>query len=133
MDHQELENLEIAPPEVVLQAAHDFAEALAETAEFKEFEQAAYDLHHDPAAAQALEAFRAKQEPLRALIQLNAVSEKDRAELERLRQAYLSLPCVTRYQAAESVIRALCQVLSGQLSEQIGLDFAAVSGSGCCG
>ncbi len=133
MDHQALDNLEIAPPEVVLQAAHDFAEALSETAQFKSFEQAAYDVYHDTAAEQAKDAFLAKQDALRALIQLNAVPDQDQSELERLRQAYFSLESVSRYQSAEAGIRALSQALSGQLSQHIGLDFAAVSGSGCCG
>jgi len=133
VDDKALDNLEIAPPEVVLHAAHDFAAALAETPEFKAFEQAAYRLEHDPAAARAREAFMAKRASLEALIRLNAVPAKDQAELDRLAQAYLGLACVTEYQSAETGLRVLCQALAGLISQPTGLDFAAASSSGCCG
>jgi hypothetical protein len=40
MDNKVFDNIEIAPPSVVKRAAHDFASAVAETPEFKAFEQA---------------------------------------------------------------------------------------------
>ncbi len=132
MDDEVVDNLEIAPPEVVLQAAHDFAASLAETPEFKAYEQAAFRLSKDPAANEATEAFLSKQESLKTLIELNAVPAEDTAEFERLRQAYLALPCVIEYQQAEADLRVLCQALAGLLSQQIGFDFAAATSTGCC-
>lgn len=41
MDDKVFDDIDIAPPSVVKQAARDFAAALAETPKFKAFEQAA--------------------------------------------------------------------------------------------
>ncbi len=133
MDDMALDNLEIASPSVVRQAASDFAAALSETPEFQAFEQAAFKLRSDPAATQARKTFQSKQTSLKALIQLHAVPAEDQAELERLYQAYQTLPCVIEYLQAETNLRALCQVLNSLLSEHLGLDFATSSSTGCCG
>jgi len=81
MPDVDLNELEVAPPEVVRQAARDFAAALAETPQFKAYEKAADRLNHDPAAQQAIDAFQAKRQSLQAMLLLNAVSEADKAEL----------------------------------------------------
>ncbi len=132
MSNAELNDLEIAPPSAVDQAVHDFAAVLAETPEFKAFEQAALAVHQDTSAEQALTAFQAKYEPLQALLRLNAVSAEDQAELERLRQAYLSLPTVKAYAQAEAELVAVCQAAGDLLSRHLGVDFAAICTSGCC-
>ncbi len=126
------EDIEIAPPSVVMQAANDFAAALAETPQFKAFEQAAWNLKYSPEAEKAKNEFLAKQNLIRAQYKLKSVPPEAQKELERLRMAYLDLDQVSSYQEAEASLRELCQVLSGQLSRQIGLDFAAVSSPGCC-
>jgi hypothetical protein len=83
MSDFDLNELEVAPPEVVRQSARDFAVALAETPQFKAYEEATDRLNHDTAAQQAIDAFQAKRESLRAMLLLNAVSEADQAELQR--------------------------------------------------
>ncbi len=128
----EMNDLEIAPPAVISQAVRDFAEALTGTPEFQAFEQAAAAVNGDAAAEQARTAFQAKQESLQALLRLNAVSAADAAELERLRDVFLSLPTVQAYAQAEAALTAMCQEVGDQLSRQIGIDFAGVCASGCC-
>jgi len=132
MSNADMNDLEIAPPAVVSQAAHDFAAALAETAEFKAFEQAASVVNEDAAAERARMAFQAKQQSLQALLRLNAVSAQEQAELERLRQAFLSLPTVAAYAQAEADLVAVCQAAGDLLSRHIGIDFATACASGCC-
>jgi hypothetical protein len=66
----DLNELELAPPEVVRQAARDFAVALAETPQFKAYEQAVDRLNHDTAVQQAIDAFQTKRESLRAMLLL---------------------------------------------------------------
>jgi cell fate (sporulation/competence/biofilm development) regulator YlbF (YheA/YmcA/DUF963 family) len=126
-----IDELEIAPPAVVRQAAHDFAAVLAETTQFRGFEEAAATLRADHAARQAMLAFQGKQRSLQAVIMLGAASAAEKVELERLRQAYLAQPAVTAYFQAEEALRALCQELAGTLSAHINFDFAAACG-GCC-
>ena len=91
MEDMVFEDLEIASPSVVKQAAQDFAAALAETQQFKAFEQKAYTFHQDQAAQQAMLAYQQKQQSLRALMMLNALSPEQRDELERLESAFITL------------------------------------------
>ena len=133
MDDKVLDDIDIAPPSVVKQAARDFAAALAETPEFKAFEQAADAFRQDPVAQQALGAFQEKQLAWRALLMLNALSPEQRAELENLQGVFMNQTIVQEYFNAQTKFAALCQALGDTLSESIGLNYAAACGVGCCG
>ncbi len=113
-------------------AAHAFAQALAESAEYQAAEQAADRLRQDKAAQQAILAFQSKQMSLRAMLMLSAVSPQDQAELERLQKAFLEQPSVAAYLKAQEELTALCQAAANLLSERIGLSFASACGPGCC-
>jgi cell fate (sporulation/competence/biofilm development) regulator YlbF (YheA/YmcA/DUF963 family) len=128
----DVNELELAPPEVVRQAARDFAAALAETPQFRAYEEAVEHLNHDTVAQRAIDAFQAKQEALQAMIMLNALSAADKAELQRLQDAFSSAPAVIAYAEAQANLRAICQEAADWLSEAIGLNYAAACGSGCC-
>ena len=119
--------------EVVHQAVYDFATALAETSQFRAFEQAREQLRQDVAAQQAIDAYQAKLQSLQALLQLNAVAAEDRVELERFRRAALEQPSLIEYSRAQEDLKSLCQAIGDSLSARIGLDFAgAGSAGGCC-
>ena len=133
MDEIGLNEIEVASLSVVHAAGRDFAAALAETAQFKAFEQTYEALSHDVAAQQALSAYRGKAESLRALLMLNAVSETERGELEQLKQNYLARTSVQGYAAAEAELTALCQQAAGRISAAIGLNYTASCGASCCG
>ena len=132
MNDYDLNELELAPPEVVRQAARDFAAVLAETPQFKAYEEATDRLNHDPAAQQAIDAFQAKRESLQALLLLNAVSDADRAELQRLQNAFANTPAVMAYAQAQADLMTICQAAADALSQAIGLNYAAACSSGCC-
>ncbi len=132
MIYNELNELEIAPPIVVKQAARNFAAALVETPQFKAFEQTSERVRQDEAAQRAIGAYQTKQMSLRAVLMLNAVSAQDQAELEQLRQAFLSDPTVAAYLQAQEDLTALCQAAANVLSQRIGLSFTAACGPGCC-
>jgi cell fate (sporulation/competence/biofilm development) regulator YlbF (YheA/YmcA/DUF963 family) len=133
MDVMKLNEIEVASPSVVYAAGRDFAAALAETAQFKAFEQAYEALSHDVAAQQALTAFQDKAESLSVLLKLNAANEAERAELEGLRQDYLGRASVQAYADAQAELTNLCQQVAGKISAAIGLNYAASCGSSCCG
>lgn len=133
MDDIKLNDIEVASPSVVRTAARDFAAALAETPQFKAFEQAYEALSKDNAAHQALSVYQAKAKSLRAMLMLNAVSEVERAELERLQNDYVARPTVQAYASAEAELTALCQQAAGMISASIGLNYAASCGASCCG
>jgi cell fate (sporulation/competence/biofilm development) regulator YlbF (YheA/YmcA/DUF963 family) len=128
----ELNELEIAPANVVQQAARDFAAALAETPQFRAFEEATELLNQDEVAQRAMSAYQEKQHALQAVLMLNAASPEEQAELERLRNSFLESPSVSDYMLAETNLRAVCQASASLLSQHIGLSFAAACSSGCC-
>lgn len=127
-----LNELELAPPEVVRQATRDFAAALVETPQFKAYEEATERLKHDAMAQRAIDAFQTKQQSLQALLMLNAVSDADQAELQRLQRAFASTPAVVTYAQAQADLMAICQAVADWLSEATKLNYAAACGSGCC-
>jgi len=132
MSDYALNELELAPPEVVRQAARDFAAALAETPQFRAYEEAIERLNHDTGAQRAIEAFQTKQQSLQAMLMLNAVSAADKAELQRLQNAFSSAPAVVDFTQAQTDLMAICRASADWLSEAIGLNYAATCGSGCC-
>lgn len=133
MDDQVFDNIEIAPPSVVLSAARAFAAALAETPQFEAFEQAAERFRQDQTAQQARGAYQEKQMEWRALLMLNALSAEQTAELEGLQNAFMDQPVVQEYLKAQTELAALCQAAGDTLSESIGLNYAAACGVSCCG
>jgi len=133
MEDQVFDNIEIAPPSAVLAAARDFAATLAETPQFKTFEQVAERFRQDQVAQQAMGAYQEKQKTWRALLMLNALSAEQSTELESLKNAFLNQPVVQEYFKAQTELAALCQTLGDALSESMGLNYAAACGVGCCG
>lgn len=113
-------------------AARSFAQALAESAEFQAFEQAAERLRQDEIAQQTIRAYQNKQQSLQMMLMLNAVSPQDQAELERLQKAFLEHPAVAAYLKAQEELNTLCQEAANLLSERIGLSYTAACGPGCC-
>ena len=132
MPDLDLNELELAPASVVKQAARDFAATLAETPQFKAYEAAADRLNQDMEAQRAIAAFETKQQSLQAMLMLNAASEVDQAELQRLQRAFSSLPAVVAYFQARADLMTLCQTTGDLLSQAIGLNYATACGSGCC-
>ncbi|HSA99010.1 MAG TPA: YlbF family regulator [Anaerolineales bacterium] len=133
MEDKVFDDIEIAPPSVVLSVARDFAAALAETPQYKAFEQAAERFRQDQAAQQAMEAYREKQMDWRPLLMLNALSAEQTAELEGLQNAFVNHPVVQEYFKAQTELVTLCQTLGDALSQSIGLNYAAACGVSCCG
>ena len=113
-------------------AAHAFAQALSESAEFQAFEQATERLRQDKTAQEAILAYQNKQQSLQMMLRLNAVSPQDQAELEHLQLEFLSHPSVAAYLQAQEELNLLCQAAANQLSERVGLSFTAACGPGCC-
>ena len=115
------------------EALAGFASALAETPQFRAFEEASNRLQRDEAAQQALRAYQSKYESLQWLLRLNAVGPDDRAELEGLQGTMMSEGSIGAYSRAQQQLAALCQAVADALSERIGLNYAAACrASGCC-
>ncbi len=132
MSNFNLNELELAPREVVRQSARDFAIALVETPQFKTYEEAAERLNHDVTAQRVIDEFQAKRQALQAQLLLKAVGETDQAELQRLQDAFENTPAVVAYAQAQAELMAICQAAADGLSKAIGLSYTAACGSGCC-
>ncbi len=132
MTNPALTDLELVLSPAVRRAAQHFATTLAGTPQFKKFEEMTQTFLHDQSAQNAIAAFKAKQQALKALLMLNAVSDTERAELERLRQAVLTNPTYAAYRQAQDELIALCRSADGLLSSSIGLSLSAACSPGCC-
>ncbi len=127
-------DVDMASKEVVMQAARQFAEALAETPQVQSFEQALLNFRQDTQAQSAIQAFQKKQASLKGLLMLDAVSAEDRAELQALADQVNQQPSVIAYNQALAALTAISQDLGDLLSNAIGLDYASVCRTGgCCG
>ena len=134
MEKSNINELEIASRSVVMQAARQFAEVLAEAPQFQAFEQALFTFRQDAEAQSAIQEFQKKQASLKALLMLNAVSAEDRQELQTLLDRVNQQPSVIAYNQAQGALVALSQELGDLLSKAIGLDYASVCRTGgCCG
>jgi cell fate (sporulation/competence/biofilm development) regulator YlbF (YheA/YmcA/DUF963 family) len=127
-------DLEVASKSVVMQAAKQFAETLGDASQFREFEQSYFDFRRDAEAQSAIQEFQKKQASLKALLMLNAVSEEDRQELQRLQDRFNHQLSVLRYAKAQEELVAISQEIGDLLSKAIGLDYgASCKTGGCCG
>ncbi len=133
MNESIYEDVEISSISVVKQAARDFAAALSETPQFKTFEQADFAFRQDQAAQQSLSALQEKQQSLRPMMLLNALTTDQRLELQSLQTAFTSLAVVQAYFSAQAEFSALCQALGDQLTQAIGLNYASICASSSCG
>lgn len=133
MENTVIGEFEMVSTSIVKQVARDFAAALAETAQFKTYEQTAYAFRMDQTAQQAMQTYQQKQQSLRALLTLNALNAEQRDELERLKSEFIDRPVVQAYIKAQEELVSLCQTLGDSISKSIGLNYAASCGVSCCG
>lgn len=117
----------------VREAATTFAHALADTPQFRAFEEGYHAYKHDRAAQEAASRFEDKQRSLQMMQQLGVVEPSERDELNRLREAMMSEPKIRAYVEAQDELMLLCQAVVKEMSETIGLDFAGACAPSCCG
>jgi cell fate (sporulation/competence/biofilm development) regulator YlbF (YheA/YmcA/DUF963 family) len=117
----------------VERAARRFAAALAETPTFQAFQVASRRFREDEQAQDAYRAHQAQQRALQPLLMLSAASDEQRAELDRLYEAFVTEPSAAELLEAQASLIALCRAIDGVLSERVGLLFAATCRPRCCG
>lgn len=134
MDNLMFNELEVASKPVIMHVARRFSETLAESPQFIAFEDAHQAFRQDDDVQSAYQALRSKQESLRMMMMLNAVSDEERQELKALETEFYSKETVQRYISAQEDLISLCQSIGDMLSDAIGLDFgSACRIGGCCG
>lgn len=134
MIDQELNDLEVAPKSAVMEAARAFAEVFSETSQYREFEKTYHIYRQDTQAQSALQNFQEKQASLKAMLMLNAVSDTERQELQRLQDAFYQQPSVIQYLKTQQALIAISQEVGDLLTNAVGLDYAnSCRSGGCCG
>lgn len=116
----------------VREAATAFAQALADTPEYRAFEEGYHAYKHNRSAQEAVRLFEDKQRSLQTLQQLGIVEPSERDELNRLREAMMREPKIRAYTEAQNELMLLCQAVVKEMSETIGLDFAGACAPSCC-
>lgn len=122
-----------AKPSDVTRATQRLAAVLAETSVFKAFEEASARFSDDEQAREAYRAFQVRQRELQPMLMLGAASEEQKAELDRLHEAFMSEPSALALLDAQASLAALCSQLDVLLSEQLEFPFGATCSPGCCG
>ena len=117
----------------VSDAAQAFAQTLADTPEFRAFEEGYSGFKHDRAAQETVRQFEEKQRALQMVQQLGVLEQAELNELDRLREAMINQPSVRAYVDAQNELTRLCQAAAQELSAAIDLDFASACASSCCG
>lgn len=115
----------------VLQAAHDFATAVGQSAQFCAFEKASERMQSDARVAEAVRAFQTRQHELMGE-DLRLLPPEQQEELDRLRAAYYAIDTVEAYDKAKADLIALCQAAGDVLTRVSGMDFAGACQSGSC-
>lgn len=124
---------DLAITDKVREAATAFAQILADTPEFRAFEESYQAFKHIRAAQDAIRLFEEKQRSLQMVQQLGVVEPKERDELNRLREAMMNEPKVRAYVEAQDELMVLCQAVVKEISGAIRLDFAGACAPSCCG
>lgn len=123
MNPQGLIEQQVMPRPVVLDSAQKFCQVFMEIPQYKAYEQANADLRDDAEAHAAAQAYSQKLGSLRIPIKLKTVSEKDKLELQNLKDAYDQMPSVIAFNKADQELRAVAQQLGDILSQSIDMDF----------
>ena len=117
-----------------LAAAGTFGAVLRASPEFAAVLAAENALAADAKANEAIEAFQSRQAELRPELMMRVLTVAQRAELERLQKAMLTIPTVADYVAATAAFQSVCRETAVVVGAQIGIDFAAnCRAGGCCG
>ncbi len=114
-------------------AIWNFASALSNSEEFKNYEKTFSALNQNEVAQQELQSFRQKQQEINQLFRQNGDREKALAELGKIQSSLLKNPVIADHTAAQEALMTICTEAGTTLSKNIGLDYAIVCGPSCCG
>jgi cell fate (sporulation/competence/biofilm development) regulator YlbF (YheA/YmcA/DUF963 family) len=124
---------DLAMTSEVRAAANAFAAALADTPEFRAFEERYSVFKHDRAAQDTTRLFQEKQHSLQTMQQLGMLEQAELDELNRLRDAMVNQPSVHAYMDAQNELMLICQAAAQELNASIEFDFTGACTAGCCG
>ena len=114
-------------------AIWNFSSAFSSSQEYKDYETAYSRMNQDAAAQSDLVSYRQKQQDINQAFRQNGNREKALSELEKLEKDLLKNSVIADFIKAQEALMDLCTEAGKILSENLGLDYAAVCGPSCCG
>lgn len=115
------------------EAVDVLAENLVASAPFVALEQAYLRLHNDAQANDLMQRLKQAEAKLRQRQNNGGLSQTDIADYRALGAAAQANPLIAGYEQARQAIQSYLQEVNRDLSQALGVDFAALAKrSGCC-
>ncbi|MDZ7795267.1 MAG: YlbF family regulator [Spirochaetia bacterium] len=112
----------------------EFAEGVAQTAEYHEFQTAVDAYHKDEEALELLQKFQTAQEQAQKFEPWGGGSTGDEEDLETLQAKVLAQPMLARYFRSQETLLQALQETNRYMADKLGFDFAGLTrpAGGCC-
>jgi cell fate (sporulation/competence/biofilm development) regulator YlbF (YheA/YmcA/DUF963 family) len=118
----------------IMEAARGFARAIGESAQFREYEQAAEALREDTAARTLLAEYEGAQQTRQMLQSWSDGNSSHNEQFRELEQKVFQHPKLHKYFESQKRLVTLIQDLNKSLRKDLGFDFARLAkpAGGCC-
>jgi cell fate (sporulation/competence/biofilm development) regulator YlbF (YheA/YmcA/DUF963 family) len=118
----------------IMEAARGFARAIGESAQFREYEQAAGAIREDTAARTLLAEYEGAQQTMQMLQSWSDGNSSHNEQFRELEEKVFQHPKLHKYFESQERLVTLIQDLNKSLREDLGFDFARLAkpAGGCC-
>ncbi len=124
---------EVVTRDIVIEVAKEFGEALANCEECRAVEQAEEALKKDLRAKKLISDYQSLQFSIQRAQMWGEGVPKDKMERLRSLEAEMNLnPLIRNLTNAQKKLQETLVALNNEISNILGIDFAANSSSGCC-
>ena len=110
---------------------HELGEAIADTPEYRAFEEAKAAVEADEEAQERISAFEQLREEFMFARQAGQATQEDLEEVQRKQEELHSLPVMETYLDAQDDLQARLEDVNRAISEPLAVDFGGEAG-GCC-
>jgi cell fate (sporulation/competence/biofilm development) regulator YlbF (YheA/YmcA/DUF963 family) len=119
---------------VVIEASKKFARAIAESSEFRNYEEAVTAFRGDAEAETLLTEFQEAQRRHRMMGSWGGLTPNDGKNIQELQKRVLENPILHRYFESQETVLVLLKALDVLLRSKMEFDFAVIAkpAGGCC-
>jgi len=110
---------------------HELGEAIADTPEYRAFEEAKAAVEADDEAQERISAFEQLREEFMFARQAGQATQEDLEEVQRKQEELHSLPVMETFLDAQEDLQARLEDVNRAISEPLAVDFGGEAG-GCC-
>ena len=109
----------------------ELGEAVAETPEYRAFEEARETVENDDEAQEKISEFEQIRQEFMVARQTGSATEEDVQEVKRAQEELHSLPVMKEFLEAQKAMQERLEALNRAISEPLAVDFGGEAG-GCC-